>query len=113
MPIGMERRGRFALLHVRGDLDAASSPLLRRAFLQEIGGGARDVVVDMSGVRFADSTAVAVLAEAKRWLEDRSGRLSVEGPSKAVRDVLLLSGAARWLGFDGAGAFGEAVREGA
>ena len=113
MPIRMERRGRFALLRIRGDLDAASSPFLRRAFLQEIGGGARDVVVDMSGVRFADSTAVAVLAEAKCWLENRNGYLCVESPSKAVRDVLLLSGTARWFGFEGTTAGREAVREGA
>lgn len=113
MPIRMERRGRFAFLSIRGDLDAATSPLLKRALLQEIGSGARDVVVDMSGVRFADSTALAALAEAERWLSERSGRLTVEEPSKAVRDVLLLTGAGNWLGFGGVFAGGEAVREGA
>lgn len=94
-PIRIERTrlpGAVTLI-VEGELDAASSPVLR-AVLEEFGTDDH-VVVDCGGVEFIDSTGLnMVVVQAKRLLE-HGGSLRLRNASPAVRHVLELSGLVR------------------
>ncbi len=59
-----------------GELDLASSPTLALALRHEITAG-HDVLLDLSGVRFIDSTGLAVILSAVRDAESASGSLRI------------------------------------
>jgi anti-sigma B factor antagonist len=58
-----------------GEIDAITAPQLGRRLLGLADQGNTDVVVDLSGVTFMDSTGIAVLLNALRRLTSRRGRL--------------------------------------
>ncbi|WP_237329040.1 STAS domain-containing protein [Streptomyces sp. CBMAI 2042] len=84
------RRERGALvLTVSGDLDIDSVPPLGRALEAATEDGSGPVVVDLSGVGFADSTTVNVLLQGQTAL---GGRLRLAAPSPFVRRLIGMIG---------------------
>jgi anti-anti-sigma factor len=59
-----------------GELDIATVATLRERLDAAIDAGTRRLVIDLSGVRFLDSVALAVIVNAKRRLADE-GKLAV------------------------------------
>lgn len=73
---------------VVGDLDAHSAGAFEAAFA-DIGG---DVVLDLSGVGFADSSGLRVVLALHRRLESEGGSLRVGPVSQRVDRLLTLTG---------------------
>ncbi len=73
-----DARGR-EVVAVRGEIDVATSPALREELYQLIDGGAREVVVDLSGLGFIDSSGLGVLVAALKHMRERDGRLVLAG----------------------------------
>ena len=73
-----ERDG-SALLEVGGTVDYDTAPQLREALLGIIDSGRRQVVVDLAGVEFMDSTGLGVLVLALKRLRDAQGQLRLTG----------------------------------
>ncbi|MFE3071850.1 STAS domain-containing protein [Streptomyces sp. NPDC059247] len=67
--------GAWTVFRVRGELDLITSPRIRRRVHDAVAGGRHDLVVDLSGVRFCDSSGVGVLIAARRLLRSCGGRL--------------------------------------
>ena len=77
------------LLTVVGEVDVASM-LALQAPLDELS-FERDIVVDMSGVRFMDSRGLkAILTQRMRMIEN-GGSIHIRNPSRAVRLLLEVS----------------------
>lgn len=70
-----------------GDLDAASAPALGRRVNAAIDAGHEDLLLDLSGLRFLDSTGLGVLLGAKRRLARVGGRLQIVCAVPAVLRV--------------------------
>ncbi|PVC79126.1 anti-sigma factor antagonist [Streptomyces sp. CS065A] len=86
----MTRQERGALvLTVSGDLDIDSVPPLGRALDAATTEGFGPVVVDLSGVGFADSTTVNVLLQGQAAL---GGRLRIAAPSPFVQRLIGMIG---------------------
>jgi anti-sigma B factor antagonist len=66
------------VIAVAGELDLASAPNLKWTLNDSIAKGAKRIVLDMSPVRFIDSTALGVLVGVHRSLEPGS-RLAIAG----------------------------------
>ncbi|MFI2434401.1 STAS domain-containing protein [Streptomyces sp. NPDC018693] len=80
-------RGGWAVLHVSGELDLVTSPTLRQRVHDEVADGRRLLVLDLSEVRFCDSSGVGVLIAARRLLRSCQGRLRLVLPARgAVED---------------------------
>jgi anti-sigma B factor antagonist len=62
------------VLAISGELDIATAPGLRERLDAAIDSGVRRLVLDLSGVSFLDSVALAVIVNAKRRLGDE-GRM--------------------------------------
>jgi anti-sigma B factor antagonist len=77
-----------AIVAVSGDVDISTSPDLRQALAGVVAAGNRVIVVDLSGVRFIDSTGLGVLVGAYTAVRNAGGRLAVVNNHAAVLKVL-------------------------
>ena len=87
---------------VSGELDAATGPRLR-SVLSELAGratanGGRNVIVDVSGVRFMDSTGLGVIVKSAGQLRRSERQLRVTGADERVRGVFETAGMGSLLG---------------
>ncbi|MFI8322745.1 STAS domain-containing protein [Streptomyces sp. NPDC085529] len=73
-------RGGWTVLALRGELDLVTSPRIRRRVHDAVAAGRHDLVVDLSGVRFCDSSGIGVLVAARRLLRSCGGRLRLVLP---------------------------------
>jgi anti-sigma B factor antagonist len=80
------------VVKLSGECDITVAGQLRQALQAQITRGARQLTVDLSGLRFADSASVHVLLDAHRALQDRNGFLQLAFPQPAVAMVLGLLG---------------------
>ncbi|WP_373295941.1 STAS domain-containing protein [Streptomyces roseolilacinus] len=76
--------GAWTVLRVFGELDLVSSPVVRRRVHDVVADGRHDVVLDLSGVRFCDSSGVGVLIAARRLLHSCRGRLRLILPARGA-----------------------------
>ena len=92
MPVSARRIDQATILDVSGDIDFASSPEVRQFVLGEIREGhAQRVVVNLSQVRYIDSSGVASLIEGLKASRDQGSRFILFGLSPSSREVLQLS----------------------
>lgn len=75
-------------LAVSGELDLASAPQLGLAVERRIAAGQGDVVLDLSGLQFCDSTGLSVFVDAHRSLRAQGRRLILRNPSSRVNKLL-------------------------
>lgn len=79
------------ILRVVGDLDLGAAPTLKWALTDEVRSGAVHLVLDLSAVRFMDSTALGVLVGVERSLEPGC-RLSLAALGPDVRMTFEVTG---------------------
>ena len=87
--------GGLAALSVRGELDIRSAPDLRSWLTRVLDDGAGQVVIDLSGVEFMDSSGLGVLVGAHRRLARIGGRLTIVGVGDVVGRLLHVTGLTR------------------
>lgn len=76
----------WTVLRVSGELDLVTSPLIRRRVHDAVAGGRHDLVLDLSAVRFCDSSGVGVLVAARRLMRSCGGRLRLILPARGAED---------------------------
>ena len=91
MPLARDDRDGVAVFVLDGSLDAAAAPGIEGALMDAIDGGARRVLVDLSGVPFVDSSGLSVLIRAFEKTREHGGRLAVAGVRESVKPVLRLT----------------------
>ena len=84
-------KGPRHVLLVGGELDLDAAPQLSAALEEAIAGGKTQIVLDMSAVRFIDSTAVHAIVGAARELRQRLGRLALVCADPNVRRLVELT----------------------
>jgi anti-sigma B factor antagonist len=90
--ISARRHDKTTIFDVSGDIDFANSPEVRGAVLQEIREArASRVVMNLSQVRYIDSSGVATLIEGLKAARDLGSRFILIGLSTTAREVLQLS----------------------
>ncbi|HEY2670025.1 MAG TPA: STAS domain-containing protein [Rugosimonospora sp.] len=83
-----------AMFRLTGYLDLSTVDLLKATVGAACGGG-QEVVLDLSGLTFCDSTGVGALVWLYRRATAGEGRLVAYAPRKTVREVLRISGVDR------------------
>ena len=87
--ITTRREGTRTFVAVEGEVDMASAPQLENA-LRDVADG--DIVVDLAGVAFLDSSGIATLVRAHRAVGGRGGELTTTGEQALVRHALEVTG---------------------
>jgi anti-sigma B factor antagonist len=90
--ISARREDKITIFDVSGDIDLANSREIRKALLGEIRENRTPrVVMNMSKVRYIDSSGVASLVEGLKASRDLGSRFILFGLSGTAREVLQLS----------------------
>lgn len=95
-----ERLGGAVVLHLHGELDMATSPVLTDALTTALGEDGAEVVVDLTRLTFMDSTGISVLLGAVRRADEASRSFRVRSPNRTVRKTFRLTGVDRILGLE-------------
>ena len=88
---GVERNNGATVVHLAGELDLYNANVVRETLIACCEESPDRLVVDLSEVKFIDSTALGVLIEARTRLANRKGFL-LAGPGLETRRALEISG---------------------
>jgi anti-sigma B factor antagonist len=88
---GIARTDGSIVVSLAGELDLYNAHTVREALLECCAESPERLIVDLSGVRFIDSTALGVLIEARTRLENRRGFM-LAAPGLETRRALEISG---------------------
>lgn len=80
-----------SVIAVKGEVDLHTAPKVEYA-IERAAENEGVVVVDMSSITFIDSTALSMLARAKRSLEERGVPFRIAEPSGAVERIFSVTG---------------------
>lgn len=86
-----ERNGR-TVLAVHGEVDVATAPQLREKLIALVGTGDRDVVLDLDGVGFLDSTGLGVMVGSLKRARSKGHDLHVVCTNRSILKVLEITG---------------------
>jgi len=88
---GIERQEGYVVVSLAGELDLYNANAVREALLECCAENPERLIVDLSGVKFIDSTALGVLIEARTRLANKRGFL-LAAPGLETRRALEISG---------------------
>jgi anti-sigma B factor antagonist len=88
----VRRFGNWAIVALPAEVDMSNAERLREQLLAAIGEGATEVVADMSGTTFCDSSGVHALLQARKCAVGRGGGLHVVTASRSVLRLFDLLG---------------------
>ena len=80
------------VLAIRGELDLAAAPQLRRVVGSLMGSGARHMIVDLSEASFIDSSGMGALLWADHRLHAVGGELTAVNPQPNVARAFEIAG---------------------
>jgi anti-sigma B factor antagonist len=80
-----------------GESDLTCAEQLGALITGQLAEGTRQLTIDMSGLRFADSVSIRTLALAAKTLRERGGNLVLLDPQPSVARVLALLGVDQML----------------
>jgi anti-sigma B factor antagonist len=87
MKLCESRHGSICVFHLEGDVDLHYAPVLRALFNAKAECRCPALIVDLTRVRFIDSTGIAVLLEYLRDAAAFGGRFCIAGVTAHVHEV--------------------------
>ncbi|EWT03653.1 anti-sigma B factor antagonist [Intrasporangium oryzae NRRL B-24470] len=84
--------GDRTVVHLGGEIDVYTAPLVREKLDEQIQAGRTDLVVDLTNVTFLDSTGLGVLVGRLKLARTRGGALRLVGTEERVLKVFSITG---------------------
>lgn len=75
------------VIELKGEMDLFTFPVFKDSLFEVIESGRMDIVVDLTGLDFIDSTGLAILLAAFRELRDHGGSMRIVCDNNAIRKV--------------------------
>jgi len=95
LTVTVDRTVQPPMVALVGELDPHTAPALQRAVdevLEGRGDEPTDLVLDLRGLAFVDSSGLRVLISAQHQLAEHGGTLTLHDPSPTVRRLLEITG---------------------
>ncbi len=94
MELGIDVRevGSQSVVDVKGEIDVYTAPKLREKLIELVSEGSYDVVVNLEGVDFLDSTGLGVLVGALKRVKAHDGSLSLVCTQDKILKIFKITG---------------------
>lgn len=92
LSITSEARGGTTVVHVGGEIDIYTAPMLRQHLDEHISAGRTDLVVDLGDVTFMASTGLGVLVGRLKLVRVANGTLRLACSSDRILSVFSITG---------------------
>ena len=94
MDLGLDvsERDGYTVLAVRGEVDVYTAPALRDRIADLLDSGQQQLVIDLGGVEFLDSTGLGVLVAGLNRAREVGGSLSLVCPQERVLKLFRITG---------------------
>lgn len=92
LEIGRDRSGSMCVVTLQGEVDVYTAPSLKDALVEVIESGCANVVVDLEGVDFIDSSGLGVLVGALRRAKEASGSIRLVCTRESILKVFRITG---------------------
>jgi anti-sigma B factor antagonist len=94
MELGIDVRkfGSHSVVEVKGEIDVYTAPKLREKLIELVSEGSYDVVVNLEGVDFLDSTGLGVLVGALKRVKAHDGSLSLVCTQDKILKIFKITG---------------------
>src|SRR5580658_7893734 len=95
MELGLDvddSRSPHTVLAVKGEIDVYTAPRLREQLVELVSQGHRQIVVDLEGVDFLDSTGLGVLVGGLKRLRSNDGDLALVCTQSRILKVFEITG---------------------
>lgn len=83
----------YTLVELAGEADVTNSDALREVLEAEVAKQPGTLIIDLSGLRFMDSSALHVVLRASRAMDRQAGVLALASPREPVAKMLRLTAA--------------------
>ena len=84
-------RGR-TVVEVTGEIDVYTAPKLREQLAELVDSGRHDIVVDMQGVEFLDSTGLGVLVGGLKRIKQHDGSMNLVCTQERILKIFRITG---------------------
>jgi anti-sigma B factor antagonist len=91
LDIDVKRVHNIPVLSVTGEIDIYTAPLFKQAVVNLVSEGNNNVIIDLSGVSFMDSSGFGTLLGATRRLRPTGGGLHLTGANSTIQRMLRLT----------------------
>jgi anti-sigma B factor antagonist len=94
MELGIDVRkvNSFSVIDVKGEIDVYTAPKLREQLIELVSEGSYDIVVNLEGVDFLDSTGLGVLVGALKRVKAHDGSLSLVCTQDKILKIFKITG---------------------
>ncbi len=93
--IKKDREGDALVFRLRGSFDIATAPSVRAALMDAANEGKHDLIVDLSGVEFLDSTGLGALIGSHRRASENGGHVTLVVADGPISRLLNITGLLR------------------
>ncbi len=90
--LDVQQIGSHAVVDVKGEIDVYTAPKLREKLIELVSQGSHDVVVNLEGVDFLDSTGLGVLVGALKRVKAHDGSLSLVCTQDKILKIFKITG---------------------
>jgi anti-sigma B factor antagonist len=90
--LDVQRVGPYSVVDVKGEIDVYTAPKLREKLIELVSEGSYDVVVNLEGVDFLDSTGLGVLVGALKRVKAHDGSLSIVCTQDKILKIFKITG---------------------
>ncbi|MFP5298207.1 MAG: anti-sigma factor antagonist [Actinomycetota bacterium] len=94
MELGLDVRkvDSHSVVDVKGEIDVYTAPKLREKLIELVSEGSYDVIVNLEGVDFLDSTGLGVLVGALKRVKAHDGSLSLVCTQDKILKIFKITG---------------------
>lgn len=85
-------QGAVTVVHVAGEIDVYTAPLLREVLDKQVAAGRTNLVVDLENVSFMDSTGLGVLVGRLKLVRGQNGTLRIVSAQERILKVFKITG---------------------
>jgi anti-sigma B factor antagonist len=90
--IDVRKEDSHSIVDVKGEVDVYTAPKLREKLIELVSEGSYDVVVNLEGVDFLDSTGLGVLVGALKRVKAHEGSLSLVCTQDKILKIFKITG---------------------